>query len=163
METEVYFIQASTGQIKIGRALSAQRRLGILQIGSPIPLKLMAVTKGTFRLERQLHERFNHLRIHGEWFSPGPELLELIDKVVANPGDRALVKRRAGAKAGPQPRLRARILMLMRGVGYERVWRPYDVGKILHEGTDDCGRIMRSSPEIQRIGEGQYRLLAPGD
>lgn len=155
---EIYFIQAENGPIKIGRAVNVERRLAALQVGSPVPLKLMTTAQGTFRLERQLHDQFNHLRLHGEWFRPDRELMALIERIVSDPAARVLPKNKAGAKGGPQPRLRARILMLMRAADVDRTWRPYQVAKTLGEGTDDCGRIMRSAAELERVSDGHYRL-----
>jgi len=75
----VYFIQgAPGGNIKIGWALSPERRRSELQCGSPIPLSILASVPGTRELESEHHSRFAHLREHGEWFRPEPELLEYI-------------------------------------------------------------------------------------
>lgn len=77
----IYFIQAQDkqGLIKIGWSVDCESRLRILRIGSPVELRIAAIVPGTRKRERQLHEQFNHLRVHGEWFRPSPELLDVIE------------------------------------------------------------------------------------
>lgn len=54
---------------KIGRAASPERRLLDLSTGSPVPLTVEWSAPETPEVnERTLHERFAHLRTHGEWF-----------------------------------------------------------------------------------------------
>jgi hypothetical protein len=75
----VYFIQGEGGgPIKIGHATYVKSRLKELQSGSPVKLVVLATTPGREREERALHDRFASHRLHGEWFSPAPELLEYI-------------------------------------------------------------------------------------
>jgi hypothetical protein len=76
----VYFIQAEGGgPIKIGVTTgSAETRLASLQTGSPVKLRIVTTTPGDPALERKLHHRFAAHRLHGEWFSPAPELLAFI-------------------------------------------------------------------------------------
>ncbi len=79
----VYFVRAKTvGLIKIGIATLPNRRLNALQVGSPDRLEIVGLirAKNHADLERELHSRFSRLRVHGEWFSPGPALLKFIDK-----------------------------------------------------------------------------------
>jgi hypothetical protein len=76
----VYFVQAGAdGPIKIGfsRALSA--RIKKMRADCPYELTLLAHIDGGQDVEQDLHERFAHLRLRGEWFSPGPDLLEYIE------------------------------------------------------------------------------------
>lgn len=75
----VYFIRAQTlGLIKIGVAGDLDKRLAGLQCGSPDKLEVIGTIVGENKLERELHKRFAHLRQHGEWFSPGEDLLAYI-------------------------------------------------------------------------------------
>lgn len=77
----IYFIQPlDGGPIKIGSAVDVQARFLDIQSCSPSILKVCAVIcDKDLRFERELHKRFAHCRLHGEWFSPVSELLELID------------------------------------------------------------------------------------
>lgn len=79
LETETYFIQGKlTGLIKIGKtSRGVKERRGLLQIGSPDKLHILKFIKGD--REEVYHEKFAHLREHGEWFRPAPELLEFIE------------------------------------------------------------------------------------
>lgn len=75
-----YFIQGrTTGLIKIGKTDNLCERLATLQIGSPDMLYVVKTLSGN--VEKPYHKRFAHLRQHGEWFSPAPELLEFIKKL----------------------------------------------------------------------------------
>ena len=80
-EKDVYFIQGcETQRIKIGISNNVDSRLKGIQ--SSEPLKLLAVIKqGGKDLERRLHQKFQGLRVHGEWFRPDPQLLEYIGEL----------------------------------------------------------------------------------
>ena len=80
VKSGIYFVQAvgGSGLIKIGWSIDCDERLRALQIGSPVPLCILAIIPGTRRREQLLHEYWKHLRAHGEWFQPSPELLESI-------------------------------------------------------------------------------------
>lgn len=71
----VYFIQAASGPIKIGRAADARVRCAELQTGSHEELVLLATLKGGRVVERELHRRFAEHRIRGEWFHPHADIL----------------------------------------------------------------------------------------
>ncbi len=72
----IYFIQEGCdGAIKIGRCrCDPLVRLRELQIGNPAPLDLLAVIRDGSFTEDDLHKRFEHLRVRGEWFRPDVEL-----------------------------------------------------------------------------------------
>lgn len=76
----VYFVQeGERGPIKIGVARRVEFRFSDLQVGNPRPLRLLhVISGGTDAHERSLHRRFHSLRIRGEWFEPGAELLRHI-------------------------------------------------------------------------------------
>lgn len=75
----VYFIQADIGGlIKIGRAKFPSIRIKALQAGSPVPLRILAVTGGGYGAELHLHRKFDDIRAHGEWFYPKDSLLDWI-------------------------------------------------------------------------------------
>lgn len=69
--------------VKIGyTADNVKRRLTQLQIGSPMPLRLVTVMEGERADEVALHDRCARWRSHGEWFQAAPvlELLGLVKK-----------------------------------------------------------------------------------
>jgi hypothetical protein len=70
---EVYFI--SDGDlIKIGWSGAPEVRRQALEVRCKTPLRLLGAVAGHMDDERAIHERFAHLRRHGEWFRPDPEL-----------------------------------------------------------------------------------------
>lgn len=70
-----------TGAMKIGKANDILVRLPDLQTGNPNPLKLMHYTEcksadHAFYLEKQYHQKFQHLHIQGEWFRYDKEIFQ---------------------------------------------------------------------------------------
>lgn len=102
----VYFIQAENGPIKIGHTRGdPTKRMQALQIGSPVRLTVLASLEGTYRLEKQLHEKFSQLRLIGEWFKPEQELLALIEDAKRD-GNRPIPPPTPGPKPqAPRPKL----------------------------------------------------------
>jgi DNA-binding XRE family transcriptional regulator len=76
----VYFIQAKNGPIKIGYTKSVITRLQSLQTSNTEKLIVLGTIKGDAKKEKNIHEKFKHLRISGEWFKSDPELLSFIRK-----------------------------------------------------------------------------------
>lgn len=80
----MYFIQGeATKAFKIGISISPEERLCQLQSYSPDVLNIIAVIgpMDWFHArdrETQLHRKFTHLRMHGEWFSCGDEIIDYI-------------------------------------------------------------------------------------
>lgn len=71
----VYFVQAGEGgPVKIGYANEEGviRRLYIIQSNNHVRLTLLRVLSGD--AEFAMHQRFAHLRLHGEWFTYSPEM-----------------------------------------------------------------------------------------
>lgn len=79
----IYFVQAETGQIKIGLALDVGRRLAQIRTISPVPITLLATAEGGRAKEHQYHQRFAEHRMHGEWFHPHPDILSEIERLAA--------------------------------------------------------------------------------
>jgi hypothetical protein len=81
-----YFVQAETGQIKIGRshASSMLGHLSSLRGHSPVELRLLVVIEGD--AEEWYHERHHESRLHGEWFRPSEALLEDIRLLLCGDG-----------------------------------------------------------------------------
>lgn len=65
--------------VKIGFSKTPQKRLSTLQIGSPVPLTLLATFEGGRDLETSLHRHFASRRRHGEWFELGADPLEAVE------------------------------------------------------------------------------------
>lgn len=80
----VYFIQASSGHIKIGVARNPLDRLGQLQISHPEPLTLLGYCTGGAELEAALHLESRADWVRGEWFRPSEKLLAKIRELTAS-------------------------------------------------------------------------------
>ena len=64
----IYGIQAGDA-VKIGfTSKPPKERLDQLQTGQSVPLKLVALYRGTRQGERLLHKKFADAKLHGEWF-----------------------------------------------------------------------------------------------
>ena len=71
-----YYIRArGMGDIKIGKSNQVRVRLRSLFTGAPRGLDLVACYPAPIEHEKELHDEFEHLRLCGEWFRPGKELL----------------------------------------------------------------------------------------
>ncbi|MFF7189663.1 GIY-YIG nuclease family protein [Streptomyces sp. NPDC008222] len=71
--TERVYVVGSPGSriVKIGRSAAPEKRLWSLQVGSSVPLVLLATFEGGRDLEEALHQYFGAYRKHGEWFELG--------------------------------------------------------------------------------------------
>lgn len=67
----VYYVERD-GLVKIGTSTQVEQRVKALRG------RLLAVEPGGHNRESQLHERFEHLRVMGEWHRPEPDLLDHI-------------------------------------------------------------------------------------
>lgn len=77
-EKLTYFIFGGD-MVKIGTTNNVTQRLRALKNGSPVPLELVGTTSTP---EIELHDRFERLRSHGEWYNINQELQSVIDGVL---------------------------------------------------------------------------------
>lgn len=76
----IYFV--SDGEfIKIGWSKNWKKRIAILQIANPKPLKVLGVCTGTVLQENRLHLEFERHRVSGEWHADHPEIHEHIASI----------------------------------------------------------------------------------
>lgn len=79
---QVYFIQpVDGGPVKIGKSEDPRKRLREIQTGHPAKLQIVGLIDGDESLERELHRKFAHLRLEGEWFALENDLLEYINEI----------------------------------------------------------------------------------
>lgn len=92
----IYFISCDRPlfPIKIGFAIDIRVRMRALQGAMPWPLMLLGSMEGDTDKERELHQQFGRLRMQGEWFARGHELLEYINQVIAASAPKARHPRR---------------------------------------------------------------------
>ena len=82
--TGVYFLRVETEDplIKIGYSTNIPSRVRDVQGQVPYPTTHLASIPGAnFQDEKKLHRRFEKMKVKGEWFRPGEELLAFIDEV----------------------------------------------------------------------------------
>jgi hypothetical protein len=90
----IYFVGPEGGPIKIGFASRLEFRLKDLRTANAYPLKVHATVEGPPKLERDYHQRFAAHRLHGEWFTPHPDILAEVERLASQPP--AALFRRAG-------------------------------------------------------------------
>ena len=70
----VYLLEAS-GRYKIGFSSNINKRVAAFNTANSVPCKIIAVAPGGRQLEKELHQRFNLLRINREWFKKSSVIL----------------------------------------------------------------------------------------
>ena len=76
----IYAIQAGeSGPIKFGVARNPNARLGELQTGNAIVLKIIALADVDHSIEGFIHRHLEADHEHGEWFRPSPRALGVVD------------------------------------------------------------------------------------
>lgn len=81
---DLYFIQADSGPVKIGRAKNPGPRLRELQVGCFEQLNLVHVAEGRGYEEKVWHWAFCEARMKGEWFRFTDDLDEAIACMMRN-------------------------------------------------------------------------------
>ena len=79
--------------MKLGKGNNPTKRLRTFQTGNPCTLTLLGTIEcedstQAFELEKELHERFKHLRDRGEWFYARYELYQFIKNATEEYGKR---------------------------------------------------------------------------
>jgi DNA-binding XRE family transcriptional regulator len=74
----IYFVQSESGLIKIGHSSSVKTRLVSLQVDNPERLTLLAEIKGSRKTEQEIHNKFSHLKVRGEWFKSDKQIFDFI-------------------------------------------------------------------------------------
>lgn len=79
----IYFL-AYVDVVKIGFTNSLNSRISSIRMMSPVPLALLGAIPGDRHKEQEIHQRFAHLRRHGEWFSLTDDLKRYLDRILAD-------------------------------------------------------------------------------
>lgn len=74
-EGYVYLIESSTGNYKIGRTVNPDNRMATFSVKLPFEIEYTCLIKcdDMYQMERDLHNRFQHRHVNGEWFKLSPE------------------------------------------------------------------------------------------
>lgn len=67
--------------IKIGFSAQPKRRLEALRREHSLDLEFVGIMVGSLLLERQMHHKFQDLRVTAEWFSAEPKLMTHIESL----------------------------------------------------------------------------------
>lgn len=77
-------VNNSNTYCKIGYSKNPKKRLVELQTGNPEKLSLLRTYDGFIALEKHIHLKYKHLKLHNEWFLYSDNLLEDLDKNFKN-------------------------------------------------------------------------------
>lgn len=82
----VYLIQSPQGAYKIGKTRNPESRFQTFGLTLPFEIEYVCVIKTNLmsNLEKELHERFAHKRLRGEWFQLEPNDVSYIMSLAAN-------------------------------------------------------------------------------
>lgn len=89
----IYLIRQTDGRgpIKIGCSYRPVGRLALIASWSPYPLEIIATFKGSFQVERQIHDCLWRSYSHREWFHPTEEVVAFANAMIAGtPVEQAL-------------------------------------------------------------------------
>ena len=85
----VYAIYAPDAHtIKIGFSGWPEERMKLFQEGHSVPLQMLAKISGTWETEQRIHERLQAHRLGGEWFRECPEVMEVVEEMIARAAGR---------------------------------------------------------------------------
>ena len=76
----IYFVRC-LDRVKIGWSSDLKGRLRSIQTTAPAEIKLIGKMRGSIKQERELHARFGHHRLSGEWFNVAPEILAFVETI----------------------------------------------------------------------------------
>jgi len=78
----IYFIKAGNlNQIKIGYSKNPKARFYAINLSSPINLQLIKTIQGEKDNEKNIHKKFSHIKVKGEWFQQTKELMDFIENI----------------------------------------------------------------------------------
>ncbi|MET4197320.1 hypothetical protein ABIA95_000138 [Bradyrhizobium sp. LA8.1] len=84
VSSSTYFVRDGD-EIKIGTSFKPEKRIRGLEREIGRPLETLAIVPLEVADEGKTHQRFAHLRVHGEWFRAEADLLQFIEEVKAAP------------------------------------------------------------------------------
>lgn len=113
----VYFVEEpAIGYIKVGSAANPIVRFSALQVGCPVPLRMIGITLGSSRHEKDIKLYLRDKCIRGEWYEPTDELREFLDHL---PSLTDFLETRTAPRMGEPPDLMVRLHAL--GYSYTQI------------------------------------------
>ena len=84
----VYFLQGEiTKRVKIGYTTDFEKRRKALQTSEPLRL-VGFISNASPEREKEIHDRFSHLRAIGEWFEGSPEIANYLEDEIGGTRNR---------------------------------------------------------------------------
>lgn len=78
--THIYLMRNANGHVKIGRSYNPAKREKTLHSENPL-WKMIFISQITdINVEKELHKKFNHKRLRGEWFALNDEDIDYIKR-----------------------------------------------------------------------------------
>jgi hypothetical protein len=147
----VYMIQAGGehGPVKIGVTDDVEKRLIGMQTGNHLRLAVMRLFEGGPVEERALHQRFDDLRLNGEWFSFSKAMLGDLGLVEVK-DDVTLWVERLNEISARHTEVGNAVLEEMapeERASLREMWRRYNMPVWQHFGLPDPGRVRRADSE----------------
>jgi hypothetical protein len=117
--SEVVYALGTQGSntVKIGRTVNLEKRFASIQTMSPVPLVVLWTHPGGSDLESKLHQFFEEIRSHGEWFVFTEDPVAAIKSAVENESWVADAEAKRLARAAQRAAARKRVADL--GPAYE--------------------------------------------
>lgn len=134
----IYFIQDALLNIKIGFSETVDARVRTHQTSNSAKLTTLLVMDGGREMEGALHDRFAGYRVAGEWFKPGPEIIEFI----AAEKERQAIAFFHRQRIAEKKRMTWPLKIYLAGKIYPHCWR-HDIVAGL-EGHDDWTPIEKA-------------------
>src|SRR5947207_2529709 len=79
VEQVYFFKENATNAIKIGRSYDVRMRFEQIQSGMPQELEFLGFMQGSWAKEKEMHSKFEHLRLRGEWFRFDQSIVDFIE------------------------------------------------------------------------------------
>lgn len=74
----VYFLETADKRVKIGTTNNLMSRMNALRRGVSGELTVLGIMRGGYKLEKELHKKFQTYAIGGEWFEGNKEIYSFI-------------------------------------------------------------------------------------
>lgn len=81
MISEVYFVKAGNGAVKIGYSADFDRRFGEVMKMLPEKMEVLCRVPGDRRTEFYFHRKLQRSRIVGEWFRPDEDVVDTVQTI----------------------------------------------------------------------------------
>lgn len=78
MERVYFFKESAMNAIKIGRSQNVRGRFDQIRNGMPQDLEFLGYMDGSAAKEKEIHAKFSHLKLKGEWFQFDQSIIDFV-------------------------------------------------------------------------------------